>query len=180
MRTFHHLYGRIGFFLGLGLLVSACATDPSAPASVQMLTAEQKSTIRISDVSAEAKPGVFVAQYELDRISQMVKAELQKEVPTAVADANAPAGTPPAKLKLVITQYDEGSAFARFMLIGLGQIKLDADVLVVDGGTGQVIGQYQVSKDFAFGGIYGGTTQMKDVEEGFAKSVAQIFQEKKT
>lgn len=179
MRTSYYLYGRVGSFLALGLLVSACATDPSTPATVQALPAEQKSTIRIADVSAEAKPGVSVAQYDLDRISQMVKAEIQKDVPTVIADPNAPAQTPPAKLKLVITQYDEGNAFARLMLAGLGQIKLDADVLVVDGATGQVIGQYQVSKDFAFGGMYGGTTRMKDVEEGFAKSVAQIFQEKK-
>lgn len=179
MRTFYQNYGRWTFFLALGLLVSACATDPSAPASVQAIPDAQKSTIHIADVSAEAKPGVFVASYELERISGMVKAELQKEVPAVVVDANAPADAPPAKLKLVITQYDEGSAFARFMLAGLGQIKLDADVLVIDGASGQVIGQYQVSKQFAFGGLYGGSTQMKDVEEGFAKSVAQIFLEQK-
>ncbi|HTZ79020.1 MAG TPA: DUF4410 domain-containing protein [Stellaceae bacterium] len=179
MRIFYRRPRQWAFLLGLGLLLSACATDPSAPTSVQAIPDGQKSTIHIADVSAEAKPGVFVASYELERISGMVKAELQKEVPAVVVDANAPAGDPPAKLKLIITQYDEGSAFARFMLAGLGQIKLDADVLVIDGASGQVIGKYQVSKQFAFGGIYGGSTQMKDVEQGFAKSVAQIFLEKK-
>jgi hypothetical protein len=179
MLTYRKTYGRLGLLLALTILVSACATSSSAPVSVQGLAPEQKSTIHITDVSAEAKPGVFVAQYDLDRISQRVKAQLQTDAPAVIADPSAPATAPTSKIKLVITQYDEGNAFARFMLAGMGQIKLDADVLIVDGTTGQVIGQYQVSKQFAFGGIYGGTTRMQDVEEGFAKSVAEIFQEKK-
>jgi hypothetical protein len=179
MFAFRHIYGRLGLLLALTMLVSACADSTSTPVSVQGFAPEQKSAIHVTDVSAEAKPGVIVAQYDLDRISQRVKAAIQKDFPSVIADAGAPEVPSATKIKLVITQYDEGSAFARLMLAGMGQIKLDADVLFVDAATGQVVARYQVSKQFAFGGIYGGTTRMQDVEEGFAKSVAEIFREKK-
>jgi len=37
-----------------------------------------------------------------------------------------------------------------------------------------------VSKQFAFGGVYGASTKIEDVEEGFTRSVAEILREKKT
>jgi hypothetical protein len=58
---------------------------------------------------------------------------------------------------------------------GLGQIHIDADVWVFDAATNESLGQYKVSKDFAFGGLYGLMTNIEDVEKGFARSVADIF-----
>jgi hypothetical protein len=78
-------------------------------------------------------------------------------------------------LKIVFTQYDDGNAFARFMLAGLGQIHIDGDVIFIDASSGQQLGAYKISKDFSFGGIYGGVTRIEDVEKGFAKSVAAIL-----
>ena len=89
-----------------------------------------------------------------------------------------PSPPPGTKIKIVITQYDEGNRFARFMLIGLGQIHLEGDVVFIDATDEKEVGRYKVSKDFAFGGIYGGITGMEDVEKGFAKSVAQIVTNK--
>jgi hypothetical protein len=77
--------------------------------------------------------------------------------------------------KIVFTQYDDGNAFARFMLAGLGQIHIDGTVVFTDATTGREIGKYKVSKDFAFGGIYGVATHIEDVEKGFARSVAAIL-----
>jgi hypothetical protein len=74
--------------------------------------------------------------------------------------------------KIVIAHYDEGNRFAPFMLIGLDQIYLDGDVVFVDPTSGQEIAKYKVSKNFAFGGMYGGITEMEDVEKEFAKSAA--------
>ena len=63
------------------------------------------------------------------------------------------------------------------MIAGLGQIRIGADVLLIEPANNQTVGEFEVSKDFAFGGIYGGTTRIEDVEDGFARSVAAIFKE---
>jgi hypothetical protein len=159
------------------VVLSACAGDVAKPVAVQEIAPPQKLALRVSDVTAEAQPGVTMASYELDRIVSKVKSVL----PAVSGSGAPPASTgaaPMAKIRMVFTQYDKGNAFARFMLIGTGQIKIDADVYFVDDATGQQIGKYQVSKQFAFGGIYGGSTSVEDVEDGFAKSVAEILKPK--
>ena len=79
------------------------------------------------------------------------------------------------RMHIVFTGYDEGSSFARFMLAGLGQIRIGTDVTLRDEITDELLGRYEVSKQFAFGGIYGGATDMEDVEEGLAKGIAEIL-----
>jgi len=77
------------------------------------------------------------------------------------------------KMKIHFTRFDRGNAFARAMLIGLGQIVIEATVSLQDA-QGTTVAQYKVSKDFAIGGVVGATTSVDDVEEGFAKSVAAV------
>lgn len=72
----------------------------------------------------------------------------------------------------MIKRYEEGNAFARAMLVGLGRMHIDADVALSNWETKESIVQYEVSKTFAWGGLYGGLTDIKDVEDGFAKAVA--------
>jgi hypothetical protein len=157
------------------IVLSACAGDASRPVALQAYAPAKDAGARLSDVSAEAKPGIAMTQLDFDRISARVKAEVTAKTANAPGGAGSAEGTRLIKLKLVFTNYDEGSRFARFMLIGLGQIHIDADVVLVDATSGATLGQYRVSKQFAFGGIYGGATSIEDVEKGFAKSVAEIF-----
>ena len=161
------------------LTLVACATGSSRPDIVQPLSAGAIATPHLSDVSIDAKPGLSVSQGARDRIVDLVKTEIAAQSPDALATAGA-AGSPPAmKLQIVLTEYDEGNAFARAMLAGLGQIKISADVDYLDAATGTRLGEYRVSKDFAFGGIYGATTKIEDVEKGFAKSVAETLKANK-
>ncbi len=62
-----------------------------------------------------------------------------------------------------MTRYDKGSAFARFMLAGLGQIHVDATVSLRDPARDVSLGEYEVNKTFAWGGIYGASTTIEDV-----------------
>jgi hypothetical protein len=73
---------------------------------------------------------------------------------------------------VVIKRYEAGNAFMRAMLVGLGQIHIDADVNLTNRETKESIATYEVTKTFAWGGAYGGFTDVKDVEGGFAKAVA--------
>jgi hypothetical protein len=176
MLLFKRLAASAAFLIVLAML-SACAESVATPVPVTALEPVQKTTLKITDITDEAAPGVVVPSYDLDRILQRVKAEVSATHPELLNAQGASEGTSATKIKVVITQYDEGNRFARFMLIGLGQIYLDGDVVFLDAASGQEIARYKVSKNFAFGGMYGGITGMEDVEKGFAKSVAAILSE---
>ena len=77
------------------------------------------------------------------------------------------------KMNIHFTKFDRGNALAHGLLMGAGQIVIEADVTLSDS-TGKVSADYKVAKDFALGGVAGATTNVDDVEEGFAKSVASI------
>jgi len=114
---------------------------------------------------------------DLDRISHRVEAELKAAYPDRIIDPGAPPPPGEVNVKMVFTEYDTGNAFARFMLAGLGQIRIGANVFLVEPASDRTVGEFEVSKDFAFGGIYGGATRIEDVEDGFARSVAAIFKQ---
>jgi len=78
-----------------------------------------------------------------------------------------------------IKRYDEGNAFARVMLAGLGQMHIDATVTLKDMETKEQLAKYDVNKTFAWGGIYGGVTRITDLEDGFGKAVAASMSGKK-
>jgi hypothetical protein len=158
----------------LGVL-SGCAGSVAAPDEVMTaLPAATKASLKLASISGEIAPGVAMTPDARDRILQEVKSEITAKHPDMWVAGNAPAAPGTANLKIVFTQYDDGNAFARFMLAGLGQIHIDGTVIFTEPATGQTIGQYKVSKDFSFGGIYGVATRIEDVEKGFARSVAAI------
>jgi hypothetical protein len=106
--------------------------------------------------------------------NQKIKAYIQIAAPGVLDPAGAAATD---TMKVHFTKFDRGNAFARFMLAGLGQIRIEATVFLVDN-TGREVGKYEVAKDFSLGGMYGGSTTVEDVEDGFAKSVAEIVKTK--
>lgn len=160
------------------LLLSGCAGSVSTPTPLGAASPGfEASHVGIGDVSATADRGVVMTKEDLDRIAHRVQAELAADYPGRVVD---PGGRPlpdAVNVKLVFTEYDKGNAFARFMLAGLGQIRIGANVLLIEPANNRTVGEFEVSKVFAFGGIYGGTTRVEDVEDGFARSVAAIFKQ---
>lgn len=156
-----------------GLALTGCASSASAPLAVQPLALDASTPLHISDVSADAPPNMEVGEAELGLITQKVKAYIQADSPAVMASAGASAYV----MKIHMTRFDRGNAFARTMLIGLGQIHIEGNVDIEDA-AGKRMAEYRVSKDFALGGIAGGTTTVEDVEDGFAKSVAEIVKGK--
>ena len=65
-------------------------------------------------------------------------------------------------LKVVIDKYDEGNAFARFMLIGLGQMHLNGTVELLVGEPPEVIKSGSFEKNYVVGGIAGGMATMHE------------------
>lgn len=160
----------------LAMTLGGCAGSVSEPVAVEPLTADQQASLHVSDITADAADGVQMSDGDFGLICQKVRSYIQAGSPDVLTD---PAGAQPLKMNIHFTEFDRGNAFARFMLIGLGQIKIDATVQLEDS-SGKVVASYDVSKDFALGGVAGGTTTVEDVEEGFAKSVASVVAKKTT
>jgi len=153
----------------LSALLSACAGSVSAPTAIAPLSAEQKANLHVSDISADAESGLAMSAGDFGIICQKVRSYIATQKPGALAEGAAS----PLKMRIHFTRFDRGNAFARAMLIGLGQIVIEATVSLQDA-QGITVAQYKVSKDFAIGGVIGATTSVDDVEEGFAKSVAAV------
>ena len=123
------------------------------------------------DIAVDAAAGVSMVDYEKQRLVQRIKEKLVE-----LQVVNADAGEENVyKVKVVMTRYSKGNAFARAMLAGLGQIHLDADVQMYSGGTQEKLANFNVSKTFAWGGIYGASTSMEDLEPAFAEAIARAL-----
>lgn len=164
----------------VSLLVGACA---GTAASVRPMTGEQKgpelAAYRRLALQVTKTDGLEVGDQDLDRIAQRIMEALRKSQPERFEkiDGGTPAQAEPGTLgaRVQLTKYDKGSAAARFMLAGLGQIRINATVALHDLAENRSLGEYEVTKTFAWGGIYGGATTIEDVELGFAEGVAAIL-----
>ena len=167
-------FGMLGV---LGLLcvgLSACGSSVARPDVVTAL-ANPSQKLAVVDVTCTAASDVKMDSATLDRIKNGILTQLEHAEPTSLlAKANLDAR--PVSLKISFTAYDEGNAAARLLMAGAGQIHIDGVVGMIDA-SGNTIGVYKVSKQFAFGGLVGATTNIGDVEEGFEKSVAELVRD---
>jgi hypothetical protein len=154
--------------------LAGCAGSISEPTVVQPLAPDQQAGMHISDISADAASGVEMSDGDFGLISQKVRGYIEQNSPGVMVD---PATGQALHMKIHFTRFDRGNAFARAMLIGLGQIRIEASVSL-ENAAGTPVAQYEVAKDFALGGVVGATTKVDDVEDGFAKSVAEIVKQK--
>ena len=159
------------------VLLSGCG--PASKGSYQTLAPLNKdeNLSSYTKLSLEMKKNDDVVMTSSDqlRIATWVAQKIKTKAPTRFAEFN-PKNPDPTTLHVVVKfiQYDEGNAFARFMLAGLGQIHIDAEVLLENRAKQAQLAKYEVNKTFAWGGIYGGSTGIKDVEHGFAEAIAAI------
>ena len=122
--------------------------------------------------------GATVSDADLERLRARIADTLRRKqadrfreiVPIASGEATRST----LAMTVQVTRYEKGSAFARAMLAGLGQIHIDARVVLKDAAKDAVLADYDVKKTFAWGGIYGATTRIEDVEVGFAEGVAAL------
>ena len=77
------------------------------------------------------------------------------------------------RIEVVLKRYEKGNAFARAMLAGLGQIHIEGTVKVINCENENKICEFELDKTFAWGGIYGASTSMEDIERTFADGIAE-------
>jgi len=162
------------FFLLVACVSGGCATSPGAVSAIAPL--KQSVNLRTYSSLAVEVEGAQLTPVDKERIRLRIIDAVRREDATRFKDMNSPTPVPPTlRASVIVTNYDKGNAFARFMLAGLGQIHIDAEVALRDQDTGDELGRFGVNKTFAWGGIYGAVTRVEDVEDGFAGAVANVL-----
>jgi hypothetical protein len=151
------------------LLISGCAsTAPKADFSRDLASHYKIDADDHAEVLVNAATGIEVLELDKQRIAQVIASKLEQRRLQVVAN-NDPKD---CVVRVTLTRYQRGNAFARAMLAGLGQIHIDATVKVYAKPNDQKIADFVVAKTFAWGGIYGAATSMEDIERTFADGVA--------
>jgi hypothetical protein len=146
-----------------------CAGTAPKPDFTHPITAETR--VGAADqtaVSVDAAEGVKILPMERERIAETIQQKIDARKVTNPGTGAARSYA----VALQLTQYDKGNAFARAMLAGVGQIHIDGTVQVYHMPDHDLVGEFTLSKTFAWGGIYGASTSIEDIESTFADAVA--------
>lgn len=170
MNTTYRNIVRLTGLLMVAAGISGCASH--APSANFVLAPPQQQRIDAND-AVEVKLNAASSKVEMTDIEQRRLASLiSKQIDSQKPD-NAQAGAPNHyQFDVTVTRYEKGNAFARLMLIGLGQIHLDGHIVVWSLPNLEKYAEFSVEKTFAWGGLYGATTTIEDVESAFAESIA--------
>ena len=154
---------------GAAALLGGCATSvPKAQYNKTMPTQYHVDGDDKIQVKVESVDGVEATGFEKEQLASMVITKLDER--RAKNPANGDARD--CSVVVTITRFDKGNAVARFILVGLGQIHLEGLVEVYALPSNEKIDDFTVSKTFAWGGIYGATTRIEDLEPAFADAVS--------
>jgi hypothetical protein len=156
--------------LGLALLLTGCAsTSPKATFRESLPRELHIDANDTAGVKVEASDGIIVERYEKQRLGRLIQEKIDIE---KLRNAN-PENEREFELEVLMTRYEKGNAFARAMLAGIGRIHIDATVTVFALPQRKKVGEFDIKKTFAWGGVYGAVTSIEDVEQGFADGVAE-------
>lgn len=162
-------------------LLSGCASTGGSYKSIDSpLTSERGAKYSELLINIGSGNDISLTQESLDRMTKLVIENIKADANNRYKKINgSPDGASALEVSVIIKKYEEGNAFARAMFAGLGQMHIDADVLLYDHATKEKLTQYEVNKTFAWGGAYGALTTIKDVEIGFSKAVSDSILGKK-
>src|SRR5262249_50875123 len=155
--------------LVLGLGAAGCAGTAAGVKPAVGMGPQDLSGYTALRVDVTKADGVAIESAAAERIGKRIGEAIGKKEPGRFKSVNGDQTEQPALHATVqLTRYDKGSAFARAMLAGLGGIHIDGKVSLKDAAKDAPLGEYEVNKTFAWGGIYGASTSIEDVEVGFA------------
>ena len=164
----------------LGSLLAGCASSPGAH---QLLTPAHGNTLAkysALQIAVDSKAAARLSQTDTARITAQIIQAVKEQAPTRFTAIN-PVSPAPNTLHAVVAikNYDEGNALGRFIFYGLGQMHIDAEVMLSDLATQKDLANHAVTKTFAWHGFYGALTDIQEVEIGFCKGVAEAILDNK-
>lgn len=162
---------RITFFslVAVSVFLVGCAGSvPQAQFSQAIAPQFRVGALDGVKVSVSAGPDITMLDSEKTQLAEIIARKIDSRKMLNSGEAQKKS----FEINVVMTQFEKGNAFARAMLAGLGQIHLDGEVKLVLAPDQTTVGAFTVSKTFAWGGIYGSSTRIDDLEPIFADSVA--------
>jgi hypothetical protein len=155
-----------------GILLGGCADnipkaeiDPGV-VSAYRIDADDQLTIKVT-----MAPGVYATEDQKEHFRNLVTDKLNARRAQNAANGDSRK----CEVDITFTRFEQGSTFARAMLADLGQIHLDANIVVVPTRGGGKLDVFRVSKTFAWGGLYGASENIEDIELPFADSIAAVL-----
>ena len=150
-------------------LTAGCASSPPKPEYSREIVADSHVSISdVAQVNVDALDGVDILQQEKERLAQ----KIQQQIDARKAQNVGVGAGRNYEVDLHLSRYDKGNAFARAMLVGLGQIHIDGKVSVFQMPQHTLVGEFDLKKTFAWGGIYGAATSIEDIETTLRDGVA--------
>jgi hypothetical protein len=171
MKTKLHLLSWVISLASCAIAVSSitgCATSGGKPTYTRNLAPDARiiSSDKVTAEVVSAGPKVVMTLADKERFSQKVEVAIRSHAPQGARTGRN------YKVIVGLANYERGSAFARMMLAGLGQMHIDATVTVYSMPGKTVVGAFNVNKTFSWGGMVGGMATIENVEDDFAKAVA--------
>jgi len=151
--------------LAAALALSSCATSTPNARIVTPLTAQicQGDEINTTVTTSDSRMSEEECQTLGGQITQNVQSLAQ------------PAVGAPNRYDVVvnITRYSRGNFFARTLLPGNGQIRLEGTVTLYQMPKRVPVGEFIINKHFMIGGVYGASVNMNTIATAFAQAVAK-------
>lgn len=169
-------------YLAWAVFMTGCAgtrgsiSTVSAPTDTAKVVSHNELVVHVTVKDGATEQPKLIGEEAAERIKNHITNAIKTEAPGRFKEINpVTPGTAALRSEVVITNYDAGNAFARFMLAGLGQMHIDSEVTLSDSVSNAPLAKYEVTKTFAWGGIYGGSKKITDIEQAFAEAVAEAI-----
>ncbi len=160
-------------FITVLLVVAIANGCASSPGGTTRVTQEGVKLTNFSKLSLEVKSGddVSITPAERERILNLTIGKIKKDEPSRFKEINSPTPSPSTlHVSINVTRYEKTN-----VIVGLGQLRIDAEVVLEDREKQEALAKYKVTKASAFGGIFGGVSKIEDVEEDFANAIAALL-----
>ncbi|HVH84732.1 MAG TPA: hypothetical protein VM713_10495 [Steroidobacteraceae bacterium] len=150
------------------LTAAGCAGTAPRPEFSHTSTVVRLAAADAVEVSVTAAGNAQVLPEEQTRLAQKIKLRIDNRK----LAHQLPGDARNFELDLQLSRYQRGNAFARAMLAGLGQIHIEGKVRLYQMPAHELVTEFDLAKTFAWGGIYGASTSIEDIENSFADGVA--------
>ena len=152
-----------------GVMMGGCAESvPKAQQSRDIVRAYRLDADDQPTLLIATAPGILATNAERDHLARLLTERLGERRTHNVADGNARQ----CEVHVLVTRLDRSSNFTPALQAGLGQVHLDASVVVTPVGGGDPLNAFTISKTFAWRGIYGTPEGIKKFEPAFADGIA--------
>lgn len=128
--------------------------------------------IRVTDPKANKRKKAAQVKTAPARIESYLVSTVEEGLFEEIRQAPMEPVSGAVALRVELTQYKPGSAFGRAMLAGVGSAHLDFKATLVDAATGEKLTSFTGDKTWAWGGAYGMSRGIEELEQNLAVELA--------